>query len=149
MLALAPQIQKLSFDHINGLDTKDMRSIGQYFTKLGKFDHYYIFQLIIPTSADLTLSNCTIARSISDPLVNIQSAEDGNQKPKLFNSLCNLVISSNISPSQVCVDPITSLFKFLLPVSCDNWPCLQTPKSPYRNVLLGLHKASLTSSKIE
>lgn len=87
MLALAPQIQKLSFDHINGLDTKDMRSIGQYCTKL----------------ADLTLSNCTIARSISDPLVNIQSAEDGNQKPKLFNSLCNLVIGSNISPSQFLV----------------------------------------------
>ena len=61
----------------------------------------------------LTLSNCTIARSIFDPVVNAQSVEEGNNKPKLFNSLRKLVIRSNISPSQVSHSRIYLLAIFL------------------------------------
>ena len=36
MLALAQKLQSLSFDHVNGLDTADLRTIGQDCTKLRK-----------------------------------------------------------------------------------------------------------------
>ena len=35
MLALAQKLKHLSFDHVNGLDTGDLRTIGQDCTKLG------------------------------------------------------------------------------------------------------------------
>ena len=49
----------------------------------------------------LTLSNCTVVSNLSDPIMHVQSAVEGSSKTKLFHSLRNLVISSNISPSQV------------------------------------------------
>ena len=38
LVALAPQLQKLCFDHVNGLDTGDIRSIGQHCKVLGKLE---------------------------------------------------------------------------------------------------------------
>jgi len=87
MLALAQKLQSLSFDHVNGLDTGDLRTIGQDCTKLQW----------------LTLSNCTVSSNLFDHADDVQPTGEGNTKHKLFHSLRNLVISSNISPSQFLV----------------------------------------------
>ena len=47
MMALAPQLQNLSFDHVNGLDTADLRSLGQYCKHLGKIIKMYVLSICI------------------------------------------------------------------------------------------------------
>ena len=46
-MALAPQLHNLSFDHVNGLDTGDLRSLGQYCKHLGKIERIYVLSIKI------------------------------------------------------------------------------------------------------
>ena len=83
LLALSPRLTRLSLDHLNGLDTGDLRTIGQHCQAL----------------RDLRLSHCTVARSIHDPPVHPvaeAAGEGGAPRIRLFRALKHLVISSNI-----------------------------------------------------
>jgi len=81
LLGRAPVLSRLYLEHVSGMDSCDLRSIGQYLVSL----------------EELTLMNCCLSRGLMDR-VEERTAE--RKQIRLFTSLKKLNISSNISPSQ-------------------------------------------------
>ena len=139
MLALSLKLQSLYLEHVNGLDTGDLRTIGQDCTALGMLSP----PLLCPVKTTLeclTLSNCTVTSSTQDP-------PQYTARTKLFHSLRTLVISSNISPSQVGSVCACIIFSPLVPGA--DRPCLQSSESSHRHLLLGLHQAPLSPTQAQ
>ena len=134
LLALSPRLTRLSLDHLNGLDTGDLRTIGQHCQAL----------------RGLRLSHCTVARSIHDPPVHPVAeavGEGGAPRIRLFRALKHLIISSNIR----WLSCWRFLLKFLLqpvPISGGDWPRSSTGVSPHGSLLLGVHSSSLPPAQV-
>lgn len=92
---MSSKVRTLQLDHVYGWDTDDLRTAGESCQALGKIE--IINELINQSSMfseNLTLSNCTIDATI---LHNSES----DKKVRYFPNLTKLIISSNITHSQV------------------------------------------------
>ncbi|XP_023326731.1 uncharacterized protein LOC111700143 [Eurytemora carolleeae] len=81
LMGRAGSLTSLHLEHVSGMDSCDLRTIGQYLLAL----------------EDLTIMNCCLSRGLMDR-VEERTAE--KKQLRLYTSLKSLNISSNISPSQ-------------------------------------------------
>ena len=91
---LSSKVKTLQLDHVYGWDTDDLRITGESCQALGKIEIINLINQSSMFSENLTLSNCTIDATI---LHNSES----DKKVRYFPNLTKLIISSNITHSQV------------------------------------------------